>query len=222
MTSVCGNCSHPAYLKCTGCLSINYCNAECQRKDWTRHKLECKRKKKGTEATTEAKSTEAKSPAEYEEKPSCWICLESNGELHNCCACRGSAGYIHLSCAVELNNQSTTSSSDGVCPTCKTIYTGAVHAALGKNAQESASTDARKANTLALFCCTNGDFDEALRIWKKALKQECSLELAYSINMRMAQTYAQAGKYQEAIGLCQKILAPFISAGSDNADIRKM
>lgn len=29
--------------KCSGCEKVYYCNAECQKKDWSNHKKECKK-----------------------------------------------------------------------------------------------------------------------------------------------------------------------------------
>lgn len=44
--SVCGTCrereTNPrTFKKCTGCMSVKYCGAECQRLDWRAHKLNC-------------------------------------------------------------------------------------------------------------------------------------------------------------------------------------
>lgn len=34
-------CDRPAPLKCSRCKEVFYCSAECQRRDWKRHKLSC-------------------------------------------------------------------------------------------------------------------------------------------------------------------------------------
>ena len=41
----CSGCSvkQEGMLKCTNCLKSYYCNAECQRKDWERHKSFCQK-----------------------------------------------------------------------------------------------------------------------------------------------------------------------------------
>ncbi len=39
----CGSCGALAWQKCDRCLKIRYCNEECQRKDWPKHKLDCRR-----------------------------------------------------------------------------------------------------------------------------------------------------------------------------------
>jgi len=42
--------SHNAtLLVCSGCRSVQYCNSDCQRKDWKTHKLTCKQKQKSSE-----------------------------------------------------------------------------------------------------------------------------------------------------------------------------
>lgn len=46
INSVCGTCrereTNPrTFKKCSGCMSIKYCGAECQRLDWRAHKLNC-------------------------------------------------------------------------------------------------------------------------------------------------------------------------------------
>lgn len=38
----CGATPQAPKLKCSGCYSVYYCNIECQRKDWSQHKTECK------------------------------------------------------------------------------------------------------------------------------------------------------------------------------------
>jgi hypothetical protein len=39
---VCALCSKPAMYECTGCLSVHYCSAECQRSSWKSHMDACK------------------------------------------------------------------------------------------------------------------------------------------------------------------------------------
>ena len=54
---------------------------------------------------------------------SCWICLESEGELtRGGCACRGSAGTAHLSCLVQMAE--TNPDCWLRCPTCKIEWDG--------------------------------------------------------------------------------------------------
>jgi len=42
-SSICSTChsSRPSLSRCTGCLSVSYCNSSCQRRDWPQHKLAC-------------------------------------------------------------------------------------------------------------------------------------------------------------------------------------
>lgn len=46
-SETCGNpgCNEPGKLKCTGCESIYYCSAACQKKHWGDHKTQCKKTK---------------------------------------------------------------------------------------------------------------------------------------------------------------------------------
>jgi hypothetical protein len=39
---VCALCSKPAMYECTGCLSVHYCSAECQKSSWKSHMDACK------------------------------------------------------------------------------------------------------------------------------------------------------------------------------------
>jgi hypothetical protein len=42
MNKVCFLCLEPSKLKCSRCLTIQYCSKECQKKDWKIHKNNCK------------------------------------------------------------------------------------------------------------------------------------------------------------------------------------
>lgn len=48
VTEVCRNCGRKdgkdgaALKKCARCLEVKYCSAECQKKDWKKHRMECK------------------------------------------------------------------------------------------------------------------------------------------------------------------------------------
>ena len=44
-TGVCASqeCSNPGNLRCSGCRTVGYCSAECQKKDWKQHKVNCKK-----------------------------------------------------------------------------------------------------------------------------------------------------------------------------------
>ena len=41
MNKVCFLCLNPSRLKCSRCLTIQYCSKECQKKDWKVHKNNC-------------------------------------------------------------------------------------------------------------------------------------------------------------------------------------
>ena len=42
MNKVCILCLEPSKLKCSRCLTAQYCGKECQKKDWKVHKNNCK------------------------------------------------------------------------------------------------------------------------------------------------------------------------------------
>ena len=43
--AVCGNSTIDKVLQCSSCRVVYYCNRECQRKDWSRHKGDCQQHK---------------------------------------------------------------------------------------------------------------------------------------------------------------------------------
>ena len=40
-TLYCSVCSKPSLLRCSRCLSIQYCSQSCQKQNWSLHKLSC-------------------------------------------------------------------------------------------------------------------------------------------------------------------------------------
>ena len=59
-SSTCSTCdsSSSSLSRCTGCLSVFYCNPSCQRKDWPKHKPVCAKLK--LQKPISAKPTPAK------------------------------------------------------------------------------------------------------------------------------------------------------------------
>ena len=89
-SALCASCSAPgASAICTQCMTARYCNSECQRTHWKQHKPECKKRDQSACPLCEHPWVECRCG---EDRPACWICLESEGELLRGCACRGSAG----------------------------------------------------------------------------------------------------------------------------------
>ena len=96
----CASCRATAVLTCSRCMRVKYCSKECQHAHWKVHRPLCKSRSTAPAASTLAApacpvcgSEWAECQCEENEKPGCWICLESNGTLLRGCACRGSAGY---------------------------------------------------------------------------------------------------------------------------------
>ena len=101
----CASCGAAAALHCSRCARVKYCSKECQRAHWKTHRPSCAPRSTSSVASTSAAPTcpvcdsdWADCQCKEDEKPSCWICLESNGSLLRGCACRGSAGYVQHAC----------------------------------------------------------------------------------------------------------------------------
>ena len=95
----CASCRATAVLTCSRCMRVKYCSKECQRSHWKAHKSLCAPRSTPSASSTSAapacpvcESAWGDCQCEDDQKPSCWICLESNGTLLRGCACRGSAG----------------------------------------------------------------------------------------------------------------------------------
>ena len=99
----CASCGVAAVLNCSRCMRVKYCSKECQPTHWKAHKSLCAPRNMPSAASTSAaptcpvcESAWGECQCEDAQKPSCWICLESNGTLLRGCACRGSAGYLRM------------------------------------------------------------------------------------------------------------------------------
>lgn len=112
----CDKCNKEnAHLRCSSCKIVYYCTAECQKKHWKTHKLQCKESmKKGQEAEEEAKRLEYFSK-KYDEKleDGCSICYEpvkSSEKLQLPCH--------HIFCASCMGNYSR-NTIELKCPLCR-------------------------------------------------------------------------------------------------------
>eukprot|EP00985_Skeletonema_marinoi_P023699 scaffold15916_cov67-Skeletonema_marinoi.AAC.3 len=105
-----------------------------------------------TSKTTTDAATAAAAAALPDDVPSCWLCLEEEGEEGNegykeslvrDCSCRGTSGFAHLSCIVkyaksegkrlyEREGPSACMGPFKTCPNCKQYYQNDVHKALAK------------------------------------------------------------------------------------------
>ena len=85
---VCGSCDKkgPDLLKCSVCKSAWYCDVQCQKKDWKRHKQCCR--KFGTEAQKGHDTGEGKSSSShtYQDRE-CASCGKTGIKLRKCGAC---------------------------------------------------------------------------------------------------------------------------------------
>jgi hypothetical protein len=97
----CACCGATATCHCSRCTVVKYCSKECQRAHWKAHRPSCAPRSTPSAAPTSVApacpvcySEWADCQCNEDEKPSCWVCLESNGTLLRGCACRGSAGYL--------------------------------------------------------------------------------------------------------------------------------
>ena len=146
--STCASCGAAAVLHCSRCTRAKYCSKECQRAHWKVRMPSCAPRGTPSAAPTSAacpvcESRWARCRCEEGEKPSCWICLESNGTLLQGCTCHGSTGYVrmgacafecyvsacivHVSCIVEANRHHQ--DKHHACPTCKQQFVGTLQMA---------------------------------------------------------------------------------------------
>eukprot|EP00747_Dinoflagellata_sp_TGD_P194129 gnl/TRDRNA2_/TRDRNA2_61191_c0_seq1.p1 gnl/TRDRNA2_/TRDRNA2_61191_c0~~gnl/TRDRNA2_/TRDRNA2_61191_c0_seq1.p1 ORF type:complete len:391 (-),score=66.20 gnl/TRDRNA2_/TRDRNA2_61191_c0_seq1:139-1311(-) len=56
----CIECPNLGKEKCSGCGTVRYCSRECQKKDWTQHKLECQSKQKATATSSQKASVKVR------------------------------------------------------------------------------------------------------------------------------------------------------------------
>ena len=115
----CSSCNKPqlsgqTFRKCSGCLSVQYCNKKCQKKHWSPggHNQECKRLRKEKEEDT----TNNNLPPTYEEGDECPICLEilpkdvTKFLFFTCCG-----NGIHIHCFKDMESMKMA----GTCPFCR-------------------------------------------------------------------------------------------------------
>ena len=169
-------------MVCSACGKVKYCSRECQLADWKQHKRACSGKAKAQPAAQSTSTSMARSACPEctnewakctcEERPACWICLESEGaELLRGCACRGSAGYVHAACMIEANRHRK--EDHHVCPTCKQRFVGKlamVTAAARVSNSQSSHFDADATSDLAHACLEQGDHAEALKLYQQVLQ----------------------------------------------------
>ena len=177
--AACG-CEAAPHL-CSRCRRARYCTRTCQTGHWKQHKSECVAAASSSETVAGdlvgacPECRKAWEECACEDTPSCYICLESSGQLLRGCACRGSAGYIHVACLVEANRHRKSAQHE--CPTCKQRYVGA----LGMAAAKARVQDARASSTgmdwaatsdLAQACAEQGHYDESMRHFQNVLKSQ--------------------------------------------------
>ena len=103
--ATCANCSSTAIYTCVRCRNVRYCTKKCQIIHWKAgHKKVCGKESNVSHEERDAQSDESpaaessaaeSSAAESSsDSVSCFICLETTGNLVRGCACRGSAGYV--------------------------------------------------------------------------------------------------------------------------------
>jgi hypothetical protein len=116
----CSSCNEPqhsgqTFRKCSGCLSVQYCNTTCQRKHWKEHRTECERLRKEKEEDTTKHGFESRAP-KYEKGIECPVCLEilpkdvTKFLFFTCCG-----NGIHIHCFKDME----TMKMAGTCPFCR-------------------------------------------------------------------------------------------------------
>ena len=150
----CSVCEKVAVLRCSVCNLVKYCGSTCQKQDWKMHKLMCMPSAESCPACNCIWAD-----CTCTEKPSCWICLESNGTLQRGCACRGTSGYLHIDCIVKA---SLYFQNRDMCPTCDQQFCGKIRTAIAKEENND--------RQLAAAHMSNGDFDEALDLYIELIR----------------------------------------------------
>ena len=129
MISCCAECGKEeeggvSLKMCKSCMSVKYCNAECQHKHWPTHKIECK-----------LRAAELRDEALFKDPPSkedCSICfLPMPGRLI-CCVSLPPATLLSVSVPIydfaKANEELATEGTDGYYPCCgKNICRGCVY-----------------------------------------------------------------------------------------------
>ena len=146
------------------------------------------------------------------ESPSCWICLESSGELLRGCACRGTAGYLHIACLVDWNRHRNNAHAE--CWQCQKRFVGVLSMAAAearvRDARASSSNfDCVASNELAQACAEQGRHPEALQHYHKILRQQLKRFGPDHPDVANAKTNIGSvlclqGKLSEAYAVCEE------------------
>mmetsp|Transcript_8121 Transcript_8121/g.25422 ORF Transcript_8121/g.25422 Transcript_8121/m.25422 type:complete len:418 (-) Transcript_8121:92-1345(-) len=207
-------------VRCGECATL-YCSAACREAD--DHTSVCGAIKAAggpikyiaSAAYDEAEAAAAS--CEKVEGASCFICLESDGDVVRACACRGHNGLAHVAClveqaraAVELQGQK------GVvrwstCRLCSQQHHGALRLALGRGCWKTycgrADTDESKAHAMTILGSALrqvGRYDEALTVfeadlaWIKKYYPHDEGNICVS-EQNVANTYFYLGQHEQAL-----------------------
>ena len=163
-----------------------------------------------------------------EEKPLCWICLESGpGDVLRACACRGSAGYVHAQCMIEFNRHRTEKQDE--CPTCQQRFVGTlaleVAAAHARDSHYVQGSDLKAKNILARALLEQGDHAGALKLYRQVLIAHVAAfghthPLVAGTMSNIGIVLQHQGEYGKALEMYKKALKIDIKAhGPEHLDV---
>jgi len=149
---------------CTACNLVKYCNRNCQRVHWPKHKKECK--KRAAELHDEALF---KQPPPREECPICLLPLPLNPEEISCDDCCGK-----IMCAGCMYAGHTRDSDDRfLCPFCRTPQLVSFEKALEMTKKRAEAGAAVSIHQLGHYyhdgeMGLQQDYDKAMELWLRA------------------------------------------------------
>ena len=178
--SLCAGCgSNAAPHVCSRCQQVHYCSRKCQVSHWRAgHKRACGASTSSASTDDEPgscpKCEQLWGTCRCDEPPNCWLCLESTGRLLRGCACRGTSGFVHARCLAERARCAPEVSDS--CPTCMQKFVGELQMAAARARMAGVSRErdgkAHAMSQLADALKDSGDFDGALKLYQKVLKND--------------------------------------------------
>ena len=172
-TFICFTCGKaaPKLLTCSQCHRAHYCDRECQRKDWPRHKKACracvaaeaKRATRARKATAAARAAGGRAPNEI-----CVICI---GPVRSPVELPCGHAYCAQPCLAELRAKGVAQ----VCPLCREELPagaeGLYDLAYRTNVRIEGMVERGEASWASLAAAEREEMDEVVAMWTEAAAQ---------------------------------------------------